>query len=471
MAMVPYSLQSDRTAQGARATLVCRLLACFVAAAITAPADAQIAPPSSLMSDTDGVSYEVSAGVRASDNYARTADSVSGAMASAGFALDALRRTGRLQYDGGGDLALVHYFNGNFGSEVLGKFDMKSDYAVSPELFHWVLHENFGQVVKDYFAAPGPQNRQYLNTFSTGPDVRLRLGAAGDLRLSGRYGRDDYQSSGYSARHLGGEAALERRPTPNILLDLGASTDKVDYFEQFAKPGNFQLRKYFAGYQFGGRVSTLNLVGGYADTVGGLAQLHGAVGRIDIERHLTASSLLSVGVRRALQTVTEGSRASDYVPGAAGFSTAAILTGSLYFAKTAEIGFTHRKPRTSFSAWADYIRETDHRDVRPDRDAKVIATRLTHKLTPLSEIALSATWSHDLLKNAVIPGFPVGDYRSTERAIAITFRKRMTQVLFMAIDLTNSRREAAIQPFAENAVWVRLGYSPHFVNLAGRYNE
>lgn len=471
MPMVPCTLQIDRTAQGARATLVCRLLACFVAASLMGPVAAQTVPATSLMTNTDGISYEVSAGIRASDNYARTADAVSGAMVSAGFALDALRRTGRLQYDGGGDLALVHYFNGNFGSEVLGKFAMKSDYAVSPELFHWVLHENFGQVVKDYFAAPGPQNRQYLNTFSTGPDVRLQLGAAGDLRLSGRYGRDDYQSSGYSARHLGGEAALERRPTPNVLLDLGASTDKVDYLEQFAKPGNFQLRKYFAGYQFRGRVSTLNLLGGYADTVGGLAQLQGPVGRIDIERRLTASSLLSVGVRRDLQTVTEGSRASDYVPGAAGFSTSAILTGSLYFSETAEIGFTYRKPRTSFSAWADYIRETDHRDVRPDRNAKVIATRLTHKLTPLSEMALSVTWTRDLLKNAVIPGFPVGDYRSTERAMVITYRKRMTRLLFMAIDLTNSRREAMIQPFTESAIWVRLGYSPHFVNLAGRYNE
>lgn len=437
-----------------------QMLGAVVAALLAWEAPAQEVAAPAVDAQNTAAAYELSAGARWSDNYARTPIATSGAMGTLGAVLDAYRKAGRLQFDAKANLDYVHYFRGNYNNEVLGYFVGAATYQLLPQSLSWVTEERFGQVTKDYFQSPGPTNQQYLNTINTGPDFRLRLADALAVRVSGRYGRDDYQTSPYSATHLKAEAALERRASEVALLSLGGGHERVDYLKDFAKPGNFSVNRYFAAYTLHGARSSLDLEGGYGESQGGLAQLRGVTGHLALERRIGASSSVHVSARRELTTVSQGSRATDYLPGAAGFTPAAILTGSLYFIESAEVGYTWQRPRTMLDVTAGLAKETDHRDIRPDRDLMRAGGKLTHRLTPLAEAILYASWTRDLLHDAQYPGLPVGDFESTETGYGATFRMRLSRLMVTSFDLAHTQRIAVIGQYRDNAVWWRLAYAP-----------
>ena len=404
--------------------------------------------------------YEVNGGVRWSDNLGRGPNANSGLIGTVGVVLDARRKTGRLQFDSKADLDYAHYFTGNFKDEVLGQFVGSASYALIPQSLIWVTEDHFGQVTADFLQSPGPGNSQILNVFSTGPDLRLRLANALALRISGRYGRDDYQTSPYDATRLSGETAIERRPSEATLLSVGAGHERVDYQNAIAKPGNFSVDHYFGNYAIKAARTSFDFQGGYSESKGGLAQLRGPTGHFALERLVGSSSSFRLAAQRTLNTVSQGTRASDYILGVARFARAEVLTGSLYFSSTAELGYRWQHPRTTLDIVVAAGKETDHRDIRPDRDLQSLGAKLSHRLTPLADAILYASWSRDTLYDARILNLPIGDFRSTESTIGATYRLRFSRVMVASLDLAHTQRTADIGPYRENAIWLRLGYSP-----------
>jgi hypothetical protein len=403
---------------------------------------------------------ELNVGARWSDDVARVANGSSGTAGTAGVLLLAERKTGPLQYAANADLDFIHYFNRNFNDALWGQFTGTAAYSFVPQSLVWVTDEHFGQVTTDFFQAPGPQNHQYLNLISTGPDLRLRLGGAMALRISARYGRDDYQTSPYSASRLSGEAAIERRPSEATLVSLGGSHEHVQYREDVAKPGDFDVNRYFAGYRLSGLRTSIELQGGYSQSSGGLAQLRGPTGFVRLERRVGSSGRIDLAVRRTLDTVGPGSRATDFLPGVLNQPIAEVLTGSLYFSDAADLSYHWQRPRDTLDLAVGANRETDHRDIRPDRDTYSLGGKFTHKLTPLMAAGLYGTWTRDTLYNAIIPGFLQGDFRSTETAYGLLLRLRFSRLMAASVDLTHDTRDSAVGPYNETAVWVRLIYVP-----------
>jgi len=405
-------------------------------------------------------SFEVSVGARASDNIARVQDGTSGTTVTAGLILDAERKSGELQYAANADLDYLHYFNQAFSSEVLGQFTGTATYQFIPQSISWVTEEHLGQVTTDYFLAPGPRNRQYLNLFSTGPDVRLRLADTLALRLSARYGRDDYQTSPYSDARLSGEAALERRPSESALVSLGFGHERINYVQEAAKPGDFAVNRYFAGYALQGAVTTIDLQAGYAQSFDGLVQLGGPTGHIVLQRKVGAWGSVDLNASRTLDTVTPGARATDFLPGVVDYPRAEVLTGTLFFANSAELAYRLQRPRNSLDVAAVVSNETDHKDIRPNRDTLQAGAKFMHRLTPLAQAGVFVSWMQDTLHNAQIPGFPTGDFKSAETDYGLQLRLRFSRVLVASLDLTRDRRVAELGPFRESAVWVRMAYAP-----------
>jgi hypothetical protein len=404
--------------------------------------------------------YELGVGVRGSDNIERAENGSSGATGTLGILLNAERETGTLQYKSDADLDYLHYFNQSFSNELLGQFNAKASYSFLPQTLVWVVDEHFGQVTNDYFQSPGPQNRQYLNVFSTGPDVRLRLANALQLRLSGRYGRDDYQTSPYSATRVSGEAAFERRPSAAALLSLGGGHERLTYQQTAAQPGNFAVNRYFAGYQLAGAHTAINIQGGYSQSSGGLVQLRGATGFVELDRKVGSASRLRLGARRALNTVALGSRAADFLPGVVGLARPEVLTGTLFFSDSVDLSYNWKRPRNELDLVAAVGRETDHRDIRPDRDIQAVGAKFSHRLTPLADAGLYARWGRDTAYNVQLPGFPPGDFHSREFGYGLLFRLRFSRLLVTSLDLTHTERVADIASYRENAAWLRLAYAP-----------
>ena len=155
-----------------------------------------------------------------------------------------------------------------------------------------------------------------------------------------------------------------------------------------------------------------------------------------------------------------GARAQDFLPGVVDFPRSEVLTGSLFFANSAELAYRLQRPRNSLDVAAIVSNETDHKDIRPNRDTIQAGAKYMHRLTPLAEAGVFASWTQDTLRDVQIPGLPTGDFKSTDTYYGLRMRMRFSRLLVTSLDLTRARRVAEIGPFRENAAWLRLTYSP-----------
>src|SRR5690606_20595070 len=122
--------------------------------------------------------FETELGVGRSTNFARSAITPQDAtLKSAGLRFSLLEDTRRVDADLVGDVSLIDYNGSRYSSEVTGSVAGRLGVTLIDDRLRWVVEDSFGQARQDLFTVPTPDNREQVNYFSTGPDVRIGLGA------------------------------------------------------------------------------------------------------------------------------------------------------------------------------------------------------------------------------------------------------------------------------------------------------
>jgi hypothetical protein len=186
-----------------------------------------------LAQQTEQLGWGLDLGARYTDNVGRTdVDEESETVGIAGlrFNLDVDRR--RLQGRAAADLRYQKYFDNTFDSEVVGGLNGLLSLAIVPDNFLWVVQDSYGQVANNRQVADNPDNRQDINYFSTGPDIKLPLGARTSLLLSGRWEDAYIEQTDQDNETVLASAALARELTTSTTVSLNYSTSEVDYDEE-----------------------------------------------------------------------------------------------------------------------------------------------------------------------------------------------------------------------------------------------
>lgn len=200
--------------------------------------------------------YEFAAGVGHTDNMARTSQNgADETLKSAGVRFSLEQDSRRVEGDLLGDLQLTDYSSA-YSTDLTGNLTGRLGFALVEDRLKWDVEDNFGQVQRDLFAVPTPQNRENVNYFSTGPQLFLPMGRATSLLLAGRYTRIDFEDSPGSSSQVGGWVAVQRRLPHSGILGLNFQGEQIRQDDDGIFP-TYERLQAFLRYELNGARSTV----------------------------------------------------------------------------------------------------------------------------------------------------------------------------------------------------------------------
>lgn len=297
--------------------------------------------------------YEIEAGAGHSDNILRVpADQAEDeSLASLGVSLTWEEQTRRIDGDAQVDLSFVEYLSGDIDSEVMGTVDASVIFSIVPERFLWSFTDNFGQARNDPFQPVSPENRENINSFATGPDVRFRFGSALQLRMQGNYTLVDYETSNLDAERAGGGVALERLISEDNTLGLEIYADHSDIEDPDAM--DFSRQSASLRYVLTSGRTSLDLQAGYMKLIFNEApNSDGPLFDLTLTRELSPSTTLTL---TASDTFTDAGELLGSSAGEPGSVPGSIIAQSDPFEnRSAGLDWRFSRQRTGFSLGAQW---------------------------------------------------------------------------------------------------------------------
>lgn len=235
-------------------------------------------------------------GVGRTDNLGRTVtDQRSETIGSLGLQFRVAEQRRRLNADVQGDLSWLDYADSDYSDEMIGNAAARVSLQLVPGRLQWVAEDRFGQERRDLFSVPSPGNRENVNSFVTGPDLRLGLGASTELLLGARYALVDYEHSAADMRRLSASLGVARELSSSARLSGNVSGEKIEARRD--NPGaDFDRSAAYLRYALTGRRTTIAVDAGANRVEGGGVEGTGALVRLALTRqHGRSAFSFSVG--------------------------------------------------------------------------------------------------------------------------------------------------------------------------------
>ena len=212
------------------------------------------------------------------------------------------RRGSQWQLEASGNLLYATYLEDNFDSEYRGILNARFEYQILPDRLSWIVEDNLARAAINTFSVQNPNNQQQTNTFSTGPDLSIRLNSRDSLVLGARIqdfysDRDDTDSTSESV-----SAVLTRQSSASRSYFLNLSATSLDFDEaSFGIDGFDQLDAaigFLQAFTIGGATHSVSLSGGYSesDFNGQNGSIQSPVVQFDWQRTRNDGSSLGISV-------------------------------------------------------------------------------------------------------------------------------------------------------------------------------
>jgi hypothetical protein len=165
-----------------------------------------------------------------SDNVLRTEAPERGSYDAAGAFFELNQESARFDSSLRSNIELRSYSDDIIEDEVVGTLTGQMDVRLFRDSVSWLLHESYSQGRTDPFAAPGPNNRESINVFTTGPQFDVPLGgrttvSAAALHSIRRYDESDALDSDARVYELG----LYRQRSSVSRFGLVVTTNDVEF--------------------------------------------------------------------------------------------------------------------------------------------------------------------------------------------------------------------------------------------------
>jgi hypothetical protein len=436
------SLGANMDISSTRARLVARSIAALALLAVATAAGAQ------------ELEYRASLGAGYTDNVRRDPINETGenlALANLRFSYN--ENTRRLQADVLGDLAYTKYLGDTYDPELLGNVYGDASFSIVPERFTWLLSDGYGQVLRDPFSPPTPNNNQNINYLTTGPDVYVGLGSQMRLRVGGRYSVATYEDDPFDSTTLGGEIGLLHEISDRSVISLNSRIQDIKYAEE-SLDADFKQSDFYLRYESQGARTNLSVDAGYSvlDPESSTENDSGPRFQIDASRLISESSVLTfMGSRRFATAASEFANNLDQ--GNVGLSTAqGQQTFEPYTLDEARLGWTYSRHRTTLSAYGDWSRRGSDSDPTLDQTLLSFAVHATRDLSPTTSLDLSAQFVSTEYRA------PAPSFDELKADLGFVWRLSRSVVIEVAYDYYNRKSDAAGNRVLENRLMLTLGW-------------
>jgi hypothetical protein len=346
--------------------------------------------------------FAINAGVGYSDNVTRSVFEEEAASAGiVGIELSAFKDTGRLQYEGYGDLSYISYFSTDVADDdVVGNMDLRGSYEFVEDRFGWSITDSYTQLRENFLIPASPNNRQGFNQFITGPNLILPFGGDYELRGDARYSRSDYEeSSEFDAQRYSANLELRRQLGQRSSLGVRASRERFSYseLEQTDVDDEFDRSEYALRFQTTRSRTDLLLEGGVTSVKGDTLDESGPLARIEIRRRI--SPALTLALDGAREFATTGERPRQFRPDDVSQPDDDTLIPSAEpFTQTrGALNLIYNQQRTEWMIGAAYVREQYEETTALDRKLLVYRAEITRTLSPRLQIGASGAIGKDSL--------------------------------------------------------------------------
>jgi hypothetical protein len=203
------------------------------------------------------LAYEVTieAGIAASDNIGRTADTdidpaVDETIYLPALSFMLLNVSQRWDADIQGTVRRHIYENQTFEDETLST--VRGNVSIHlAQWLDWVFNVNHGQQLLNPFEPVRPDNRENVTVLSTGPGISIPIGVRTYITGSGTYTDVSYETRPFDNERIGGGLGLRRDISPEKSVSLNVDADRIEYeFDLISPP--IDRQNAFLGYDVNG---------------------------------------------------------------------------------------------------------------------------------------------------------------------------------------------------------------------------
>ncbi|HEY4342399.1 MAG TPA: outer membrane beta-barrel protein [Steroidobacteraceae bacterium] len=398
--------------------------------------------------------YQANLGLGHSDNIRRTAaDEEDEDIAAAGLRFSLAEQSSRLQLDAVGDLAYDEYLHNTFDSELVGSFAGNARFALVPQRFEWVISDNFGQSLSDPFAPETPDNRENINSFSTGPDVTFAFGSQTRLRLGARYSLATYERSPFDFDTVSGEATLSRSlsSASNVSLNVRSAQTKYD---EAALNADYDQDEAFVRYDVTGARTKLGVDLGYTriDRDAAAEAEDGLLLRLNATRRVSAASTATLTVGREFSNSVSAFASMQGVGGIGLGATPGIQTAQPFTNDYVTLGWDFSRNRTKFGLYGSWSDQSYKDAGTLDQTLTSISAQVGRQLSPRTSLDLHALYDHADFK------LQDTDYDDIGAGLGFTWQLSRAVSLSATYDYLKRSSDVPLNDSTENRYWLSIAY-------------
>lgn len=398
------------------------------------------------------VSYSLEAGMGYSDNIERVpTNEQDEKIGTVAVDLAWTERTRRLTADADVDLSYFEYLDNTFESEVVGTADGLFTVGIVPERFTWLFQDSFGQAQTDPFTPITPDNRENLNYFTTGPDVIVRLGSAGALRLFGRYADTDYERSPLDAERTSAGLALARQPSQRSELAINAISEQIDFADE-TNP-DYDRDSAFISYRLDGSRTDINTELGYTwlEPADG-AKTGGLLANLSVIRDLSAASTLQLDLGTQFTDASDALRSA--IEGGAVGGPDVTATADPFEGRFVSLRWAFSRNRTGLTLGASWNEDRYEQQTQLDRTRVAYEAIFTRRMASSLDLMLMAVLNDE--------EFDTTGLTSDELNVVARLNWRIGRALGLALSVERSDRDSStgLGEYVENRAFLTLTYKP-----------
>lgn len=322
-------------------------------------------------------------GVGRTDNIARVSSGErSETIRSAGVEFALLQQTRRLSADVVGDLEWFDYARNTYDSELVANAAAALRVSLVEDRLNWTVDDTFGQTRRDLFTVETPANRENVNYFSTGPNLRFGLGGTLHFTANARYTLVDYEDSPFDSKRVGGMVGLENELSSGSTLGLQLDRERIEP-RGAAVFADYDRSEAYVRYSATAARTTLAADAGASRVHQDSGNDSGALLRLELSRKVGSLSTFSVKLGREFTDVGSAMRLNTAAP----LPTANLNTQSLtqsmdpYVSKYVDLVWRIVGRRTSLGFTAARFDESYLGRSTQDRRRTALGASATRDLT------------------------------------------------------------------------------------------
>lgn len=398
--------------------------------------------------------WNVSLGVGETDNvrYAPT-DRQSDTIGELGtdFAWHEQRRT--FVADVAGDLSYLNYLHHYYNSEVIGNLLGNVALTLVPQVLRWSFSDNFGQGVIDPLAQVTPSNREYINYFSTGPDLTVPVSSSDFMLLDARYSKVTYQVSPLGNNRYLGNIGFRHEISPAASLSFDVQEQRVSFDNTTLNP-DYDEQQAYVRFAASGVRTRLDLQLGFDRLQLDHRATNGVLARAEATRKLSPFASVTLTLGHEFSDAGEDFRTLQGIAGA-NLSTQAVTPNSDPFSNDyGTFEWAYQRNRTSFGAGAGYYRNLYETNTQLNESRTTFDAHVLRRLSPTLEASLLETYERD------------GFYNQATNANAILYTTtalltwRTGTMISIVLEYDYSRRESELRTteYIDNRGWLKIRY-------------